>query len=43
MMFEHVHEEQPCHLLGCGTFLGENEVCHLAKLIHHRHDCIKSP
>jgi hypothetical protein len=28
--------------LGHGIFLNENEVCHLAKLIHHHHDHIKS-
>ncbi len=42
-MFEHVREEQPSRLLGGGTFLGGNEVCHLAKLIHCHHDRIKSP
>jgi len=35
MMLEHMREEQPPHLLGHGTFLGGNEVCHLAKSIHH--------
>jgi hypothetical protein len=30
-MFEHVGEEQPSHLLGHGTILGGNEMCHLAK------------
>jgi len=29
-MLEHVCEKQPSHLLGCGTFLGGNEMCHLA-------------
>jgi hypothetical protein len=29
MMLEHVCEEQPSHLLGRGTFLCENEMCHL--------------
>jgi len=42
MMLEHVHEEQPSRLLGRGIFLGENEVCHLAKSINHHHDRIKS-
>ncbi len=42
-MFEHVREEQPSRLLGRGTFLDGNEVCHLAKLIHHQHDRIKTP
>jgi hypothetical protein len=31
-MFEHVGEEQPSRLLGCGTFLGGNEVCHVTTL-----------
>jgi len=43
MMLEHVREKQPSRLLGRGTFLGGNEVCHLAKLINHHHDRIKSP
>ncbi len=37
-MLEHVREEQASRLLGHGIFLGGNEVCHLAKLIHHHHD-----
>jgi hypothetical protein len=31
-MFEHVGEEQPSRLLGRGTFLGGNEVCHVTTL-----------
>ncbi len=42
-MFKHMHEEQPSRLLGRDTFLGGDEVCHFAKLIHHHHDRIKSP
>jgi hypothetical protein len=42
MMFKHVREKQPFHFLGHGIFLNENEVCHLAELIHHHHDHIKS-
>jgi hypothetical protein len=42
-MLEHVHEEQPSHLLGHGTFLGGNEMCHLVKSIYHHHDHMKSP
>ncbi len=41
MMFEHVHEKPSC-LLGRGTFLGGNKMCHLVKSIHHHHDRIKS-
>ncbi len=41
-MLEHVGEEQPSRLLGRGTILGGNEVCHLAKSIHHHHDHIKT-
>ncbi len=41
-MFEHVHEEQPTHLLGRGI-LGGDEMCHFAKSIdHHHHDGIKT-
>jgi hypothetical protein len=43
MMLEHMGEEQPSRLLGHGTFLGGNEVCHLAKSIHHHHDGIETP
>jgi hypothetical protein len=43
MMFEHVREEQPSHFLSHGIFLVGNEVCHLAKSIHHHHDRVKSP
>jgi hypothetical protein len=43
MMLEYVREEQPFRFLGRGTFLGGNEMCHLAKSIHHHHDHIKSP
>jgi hypothetical protein len=43
MMLEHVGEEQPSCLLGCNTFFGGNEVCHLAKSINHHHDGIKAP
>jgi hypothetical protein len=42
MMLEHVREEEPSCLLGHGIFFSGNEVCHLAKSIHHRHDRIKS-
>ncbi len=42
-MFEHVGEEQPSRLLGRGTFLGGNEVCHLTKSINHHHDHIEPP
>jgi hypothetical protein len=31
MMLEHMCEEQPFYFLGCGTFLGGNEMCHLVK------------
>jgi hypothetical protein len=41
MMLEHVGEEPPSRLLGCGTFLSGDEVCHLAKSIHHHHYRIK--
>ncbi len=34
-MFENMCEEQPTYLLGCGLILSGNEVCHLAKAIHH--------
>jgi len=42
-MLEHMSEEQPSCLLGCGTILGGNEMCHLAKSIHHHHDGIEAP
>jgi len=42
MMFENMCEEQPSRLLGRGTILGGDEVCHLAKLIHRHHDGIES-
>jgi hypothetical protein len=41
MMLEHVGEKQPSRLLGRGTILGGDEMCHLAKPIHHHHDRIK--
>jgi len=43
MMLEHMGEEQPSRFLGRNTFLGGNEVCHLAKSINHHHDGIKAP
>jgi hypothetical protein len=43
MMLEHVGVEQPSRLLGRGTFLDGNEMCHLVKSIHHHHDHIKFP
>jgi hypothetical protein len=43
MMFENMYEKQLSHLLGRGTILGGNEMCHLAKSIHHHHDGIKTP
>jgi hypothetical protein len=42
-MLEYVHDEQPSRFLGRGTFFSGNEMCHLAKSIHHHHDHIKSP
>jgi hypothetical protein len=42
-MLEHVREKEPFRLLGPGTFLSGNEMCHFVKLIHHHHDRIKSP
>jgi len=41
-MLEHVGGEQPSHFLGHGIILGGNEMCHLAKSIHHDHDGIKT-
>jgi hypothetical protein len=41
MMLENVGEEQPPYLLSRGFILRGNEVCHLAKPIHHNHDGIK--
>ncbi len=43
MMLKHVREEQPSHLLGRCIILGGDEMCHLAKSIHHHHDGIKTP
>jgi hypothetical protein len=43
MVLEDMCEEQPSYLLGRGLILCGNEVCHLAKSIHHHHDGIKSP
>jgi hypothetical protein len=43
MMFEHVREEQPSYLLSRGIIFGGDEMCHLAKSIHHHHDGIKTP
>jgi hypothetical protein len=43
MTFEHVREEQPSRLLGRGTILSGDEMCHLAKSIHHHHDGIETP
>jgi hypothetical protein len=43
MVLEDMFEEQSTYLLGCGLILCGNEVCHLAKSIHHYHDGIKSP
>ncbi len=43
MVLEDVGEEQPPRLLGRGFIFRGNEVRHLAKLIHHNHDGIKSP
>jgi hypothetical protein len=42
MMFEHVNEEQPSRFLGRGIIFGGNELCHLAKSIHHHHDGIET-
>jgi hypothetical protein len=42
-MLEHVREEQPICLLGRGNIFDGNEMCHLAKSIHHHHDGIKTP
>jgi len=41
MMLEDVGEEQPLRLLSHGFIFGGNEVCHLAKSIHHNHYGIK--
>ncbi len=41
-MLEHVNEKQPSCFLGRRTILGGDEMCHLAKLIHHHHDGIKT-
>jgi hypothetical protein len=43
MVLEDVGEEQPPRLLSRGLILCGNEVCHLAKSIHHHHDGIESP
>jgi len=43
MVLEDMCEEQLSYLLGRGLILYGNEVCHLAKSIHHYHDGIKSP
>jgi hypothetical protein len=41
MMLENVGEEQPSRLLSRGFIFCGDEVCHLAKSIHHNHDGIK--
>ncbi len=41
MMLENMCEEQPTYLLGRGLILSGNEMCHLAKSIHHHHDGVK--
>ncbi len=43
MVLEDMCEEQPTYLLGHGLIFCVNEMCHLAKSIHHHHDGIISP
>jgi hypothetical protein len=43
MMLENMCGKQPTCLLGHGLILSGNEMCHLAKSIHHHHDGIKAP
>ncbi len=42
-MLEYMREKQPSRFLGRGIILGGDEMCHLAKSIHHHHDGIKTP